>query len=191
MTMLVMLMAMMVAFAVLARSEPAIASNQMSTAQALRLADSGLQLALWALTNSTHPSGNGINLASLAHNGSAAAGNYDGNHVVTIGTLGGATVLVTWDALNATYERTVTTVGWMPSKDGSLMNAHRKIQAIVQLGVVPPLDPPCVVCVAGEMQVNGSAAAFDSSSAGCPGATPPQYAIQTVQALQYNAHPTF
>jgi hypothetical protein len=71
------------------------------------------------------------------------------------------------------------------------MNSHRKVQAVVQKGVVPPLDPPCVVCVAGEMQVNGSAADFVANTNGCPGANPPQYAIQSVQAVQYNAHPTF
>ena len=57
MVMLVVLSALMVSFAVLARSEPMIASNQMQTAQALRLADSGLQLAMWAMSNSTDPSG--------------------------------------------------------------------------------------------------------------------------------------
>jgi hypothetical protein len=41
------------------------------------------------------------------------------------------------------------------------------------------------------VQVNGSAATFDSSTGGCPGSTAPSYAIQTVQPLQYNANPTF
>jgi hypothetical protein len=41
------------------------------------------------------------------------------------------------------------------------------------------------------MQVNGSSAAFNSASGGCPGQNPPATAIQTVQALQYNASPTF
>ena len=50
MIMLVVLTAMMVAFAVLARTEPTIAANQLATAQALHLADAGLQLAMWGLT---------------------------------------------------------------------------------------------------------------------------------------------
>jgi hypothetical protein len=188
MVMLVVLTALMVSFAVLARSEPSIAANQMATAQALRLADSGLQLAIWGLNNST--STGGVNLGSLTYGGTAT-GTYNGTTYTSVGGTGGFTVKVEWQSpTNGTYERTVTAVGWTPS-NGNTLNSHRKIQAVVQFGVVPPLDPPCVVCVAGEVQVNGSAAAFVSNSNGCPGADPPQYAVQTVQTLQYNAHPTF
>ena len=189
MVMLVVLTALMVSFAILAKSEPTIAANQMQTAQSLRLADSGLQLAMWGLNNSTNASG--VDLASMAYGGSGT-GKYDGATYTSLGGTGGFTVKVEWAVGNAQYERTVTAVGWTPSKDnGTYANTHRKIQAIVQMGVIPPLDLPCVVCVAGEMQVNGSAAAFDSSSNGCPGKTPPAKAIQTVQALDYNASPTF
>ena len=191
MVMLVVLTAMMVAFAVLAGTEPTIAANQLAAAQALHLADAGLQLAMWALTNSTDPNNLGMNLTNLLHDGTPAGGSYDGNHYVTLGGTGGFTMLVTWAPGNGTYERTVTTVGWTPLKDAGFLNTHRKIQAVVQMGLIPPLDLPCVVCVAGEVQVNGSAAGFDSSSGGCPGKTPPQYAIQTSQGLTYNAHPTF
>ena len=189
MVMLVVLTALMVSFAILGNSEPSIAANQLQTAQSLRLADSGLQLAIWALNNSTDPGGKGINLASMTYGGHAT-GNYDGTHFVSLGGTGGFTVLVEWqNPTNSTYQRTVTAVGWNPS-NGNTLNSHRKIQAVVQYGVVPPLDPPCVVCVAGEVQVNGSAANFDSSSGGCPGATAPPYAVQTVQPLQYNTpHP--
>ena len=192
MVMLVVLTAMMVAFAVLARTEPTIAANQLATAQALHLADAGLQLAMWGLTNSTDAN-MGVNLAALAHTdpASAAGGKYDGASFITLGGTGGFTVRITWEPGNGTYERTVTTVGWTPLKDAGFVNTHRKIQAVVQMGLIPPLDLPCVVCVAGEVQVNGSAAAFDSSSGGCPGKNPPQYAIQTVNGTTYNAHPTF
>ncbi len=199
MMMLVVLSALMVSFAVLATSEPMIASNQNQTAQALRLADSGLQLAMWAMSNSTDPSGKGINLAAMLHTDPAshAAANgggaaiYDGGTVMSM-TQGGFTVDVTWEPSNGPYERTVTAVGWLPSKDaGTYRNSHRKIQAIVQKGVITPLELPCVVCVAGEMQVNGSAATFNSSAGACPGSNPPAKAIQTIQTLQYNANPTF
>ena len=196
MVMLVVLTALMVSFAMLGKSEPSIAANQLQTAQSLRLADSGLQLAIWALNNSTDPGGKGINLASMAYGGHAT-GNYDGAHFVSLGGTGGFTVLVEWqNPSNATYERTVTTVGWNPS-NGNTLNSHRKIQAVVQLGVVPPLDPPCVVCVNGEIQVNGSAATFTTASGGCGSANPPPYAVQTAlpadnhATLTYNANPTF
>jgi hypothetical protein len=194
MVMLVVLSALMLSFAVLGKSEPSIAANQLQTAQSLRLADSGLQLAIWALDNSTDPGGKGIDLTSLAYGGHAT-GNYDGTHLIALGGTGGFTVLVEWqNPTNATYERTVTAVGWNPS-NGSTLNSHRKIQAVVQLGVVPPLDPPCVVCVNGEVQVNGSAAAFNTSVGGCGSANPPATAVQTAASdhatLTYNASPTF
>jgi hypothetical protein len=97
---------------------------------------------------------------------------------------------VTWDASNGTWERTVTAVGWTPTKDASFANSHRKIHAIVQWGVVPPLDPPCVLCVGGEVQVNGSSVALSTATGGCPGNNPPTYAVQTVQALSQSGHPT-
>ena len=189
MIMLVVMTGLMVSFAVLARSEPTIAGNQMATAQALRLADSGVQRAIWALNNPAN--GNGIDSTTMTYGGASAGGNYDGAHYVSLGTTGGFTVLVQWqNPTNGTWERTVTAVGWTPS-NGNALNSHRKIQAILQKGVVPPLDPPCVVCVAGEMQVNGSSADFIANTNGCPGSTPPQFAIQSVQAVQYNAHPNF
>ena len=189
MIMLVVMTGLMVSFAVLARSEPMIASNQMATAQALRLADSGVQRAIWALNNPANA--NGIDSTTMTYGGASAGGNYDGAHYVSLGTTGGFTVLVQWqNPTNGTWERTVTAVGWTPS-NGNAQNSHRKIQAVLQKGVVPPLDPPCVVCVAGEMQVNGSSADFVANTNGCPGSTPPPFAIQSVQAVQYNAHPNF
>ena len=190
MMMLVVLTSLMVAFAVLGKTEPSIAANQLRTAQALRLADSGLQRALWALTNSTDPANQGWTLTDMQHNGQPVAGLYDGTQPIAFGN-GAFTVKITWEPGNGTYERTVTAVGWLPSKDANAMNSHRKIQAVVQMGQITPLDPPCVLCVVGEAQVNGSAAAFNTATGGCTGTNPPTYAVQTVQALAYNAHPTF
>jgi hypothetical protein len=191
MIMLVMLTAMMVAFAALASTEPTIASNQQRSAQALALAGSGLELAMWALTNPADP--RGIDPTTMTHDGTPAAAPYDGATYVTLGGTGGFTVRVTWEPGNGTYERTVTAVGWTPSKDANFVNPHRKIQAVVQQGVIPPLDPPCVICVNGEVQVNGSAASFDSSHGACPGKSAPTYASMTAQAvsLSGNSHPSF
>jgi hypothetical protein len=186
---LVVLTGMMVAFAVLARSEPMIAANQMQTAQALRLADSGLQVAMWALSNPTHASG--LDPVTMPHTGAVVAGRYDGTQVISAGTLGAFTVRVTWEPGNGTYERTVTAVGWLPTQDGNFVNSHRKIQAIVQQGYTPPLDPPCVLCVAGEVQVNGTAAAFNSAIGACPGKTAPTTATQTLVDVGVTGHPTF
>jgi hypothetical protein len=53
--MLMVLSALMVAFAVMSSSEPGIASNHVNTNQVLYLADSGVGNALWALSNPTAP----------------------------------------------------------------------------------------------------------------------------------------
>ncbi len=185
MIMLVILTALMVSFALLAYTEPTIAGNQLQTAQALRLADSGLQLAMWGLTNTTDPQRVGTMTI-----GTTAAAPYDGNTFVTLGGTGGFKVQVQWAAGQPSYERTVTAVGWVPVADASHTNSHRKIQAVVQMGLITPLDPPCVLCVGGEVQVNGSAASMNSSANGCGGSNPPQYAVQTVQALQTSGNPS-
>jgi len=114
-----------------------------------------------------------------------------------LGGTGGFTVLVQWQAwpVNSQYERTVTAVGWNPS-NGNTLNSHRKVQAVLQYGVVPPLDPPCVICVNGEVQVNGSAATFTTATGGCGSANPPTTAIQIAEpsdghaTLSLNASPT-
>ena len=164
---LVVLTGLMVAFAVLARSEPTIAMNQMQTAQALRLADSGLQLAMWALSHPAHAQG--LDPAAMTHDGAVVAGRYDGTQVISAGTMGGFTVRITWEAspINGQFERTVTAVGWLPTKDGALMNSHRKIQAVIQQGYTPPLDNPTLQITAWRrnqaveagVQVSGTALA--------------------------------
>jgi hypothetical protein len=155
------------------------------------MASSGLELAMWALTNPADP--RGIDPTTMTHDGTPAGAPYDGNTYITLGGTGGFTVQVSWQPGNGTYERTVTAVGWTPSKDANFTNPHRKIQAVVQQGVIPPLDPPCVICVNGEVQVNGSSASFDSSHGACPGKAAPTYASMTAQdvSISGNSHPSF
>jgi hypothetical protein len=167
MIMLVTLTALMVAFSVLASSEPTIATNHQRSAQARALADSGIQRAAWALSNPTNADG----IPTMAVNTTAGAP-YNGNSPVSLGTLGAFTVQVRYDALNLPTERTVTAVGWLPTKDGANLNPHRKIQVVLQQGIVRYLDPPCALCVAGNIQVSGSST-IDSRQNGCGGGTPP------------------
>jgi Tfp pilus assembly protein PilX len=173
MIMLVTLTALMVAFSVLANTEPTIANNHQRAAQARALADSGVQRAMWALSNSTHADG----IGAMAANTTASAP-YDGSSLVSLGTLGGFTVQVTYDPSNLSTERTVTAVGWIPSIDGAHTNPHRKIQVILQMGIVRPLDPPCAICVAGDSQIGGNAR-VDARNNGCGGANPPTTAVQS------------
>jgi hypothetical protein len=173
MIMMVALAALTVAFAVLAQSEPIIAANHTHVSQARSLADSGIQRAIWALTNPGAPGG----IAAMA-SGSTADAPYDGSAFVTLGSLGGFVVRVARDVSQPATERTVTAVGWLPTKDAANTNPHRKVQVVLQQGLVRWLDPPCAICVAGDTQVGGSAR-VDSRENGCGGGTPPTTAVRS------------
>ena len=54
---LLILSTLVIAFALLASSEPLVATNQKMVAQARSVAESGLERAIWALNNPTDPSG--------------------------------------------------------------------------------------------------------------------------------------
>src|SRR5580765_7836703 len=54
---LLILSTLVISFALLATSEPLIATNQKMVAQARAVAESGLENAIWALNNPTDPSG--------------------------------------------------------------------------------------------------------------------------------------
>jgi len=170
--MLVTLTSLMVSVAVLAQSEPVIASNQMRVAQALSLADSGAQLAAWGLSNPGETKG-----VPAFPIGSSAAAPYDGNTFINFGGTGGFTVQVSWDAAQPSYERTVTAVGWVPSKDVNNLNPHRKAQVVMQFlqNGIRPLDPPCALCIDGQVKLKK--VNVDSRSGGCPGATGPPKAV--------------
>src|SRR6185503_10559412 len=84
---MVMLTTLIVAFSVLATSEPMIANNQLTTAQARAIAESGVERALWVLNNSY--AGNTSGLADTFP--STAPAPYDGNVSVNV-DLGGSVV---------------------------------------------------------------------------------------------------
>jgi Tfp pilus assembly protein PilX len=114
---LVLLTSLMLAFAALTTTEPLIASNHLASAQARALAESGVQRALWALSNPT--SANGITDPMPSN---PAPSPYNGVAYTQAGTLGGFVVSVT-NATNPVtgavipHVRTVTAVGWTPTID--------------------------------------------------------------------------
>jgi hypothetical protein len=169
MMMLVSLMALMLAFAVLAQHEPTIAANHSHTQQALQMANSGVERALWALSNSADANG-------IPSSPTTAATPYNGSQYFTMNSNGGFTVQVTPGS--TTSERTVTSVGWSPNNTAQ-NKAHRKVQ-VVALAPPPPLNPPCAICVAGSTQVGGNAR-VDSRNNGCDGGNPPAAAVQSSQ----------
>jgi len=162
-----MLKRIMLAFAVLAQHEPTIAANHSHGQQALQMANSGVERALWALANSGNASG-------IPSSPTTAATPYNGGQYFTVNTNGGFTVQVTPGSTSS--ERTVTAIGWSPNNT-ALNRAHRKVQ-VIALAPPPPLNPPCAICVAGSTQVGGSAV-VDSRSNGCGGGNPPGTAVQS------------
>jgi hypothetical protein len=159
---LVVLTTLMLAFAVLGTSEPIIASNHSRTATARALADSGIERAAWALGNPTLPGG--IPAAEII-----ALAPYDGTNFFALASQGGFTVQVTAGAIAT--ERNVTSIGWSPNNT-SPARAHRKVQVTLQQGPVRFLDPPCALCVNGNIQVGGSGI-VDARGNGCGSAPPP------------------
>src|SRR2546430_13891188 len=102
---LTLLTALTVAFLAFSSSEPAIAMNQMTNAQARAIAESGIERALWALTKGdTSPGAAGPIADPLPAPGPAP---YDGSAYVAVG-VGEFTVTVA--AGGARNERTITAV---------------------------------------------------------------------------------
>ena len=145
---LLILSTLVIAFSLLATSEPLIATNQKMVAQARAVAESGLEKAIWALNNPTDPNG----LSAMP-----GPSPYDGLTDIAIldssGTqIGVARVIVTQGT--NTNERNVVSVGWVPTNPGK---AHQKIQATVSQFLFKGSPPPASLTVAGEINVGGNA----------------------------------
>ena len=180
---MVILTALMATLAVLATSEPQIASNQMQSVQARALAESGVERALWALTQgetSTPPSGALVSSGPPNYTITMAAP-YDGSQEVTQG-VGSFKVTVTNGA--APNIKIVSAVGFVPNAAHPV--AIKKI--ITQVTRLKWMDPLCGLCAGGEqppadsttVKVGGSASVNatqspqgkTSAGAYCSGVTP-------------------
>lgn len=145
---LALLTSLMIAFAVLAKSEPIIANNQHRVAQARSLADSGIERVIWALNATSLNGGIDAPPATLV-----AAAPYDGAEMFTLGPTGSFTVRVTGVGAN---EVTVDSNGWHPDPNATA-RGHRHVTANVTR-ITPIWDLlPCALCVRGELNVGGGA----------------------------------
>jgi hypothetical protein len=146
---LMLLSGLMIAFAVLARTEPLIANNHLRVAQARALADSAIERAIWAL-NATAANG-GIDAPEA---GISAAAPYDGRPLLRIGPAGGFTVRVT--GVSPT-EVIVDATGWYPTNDATktLSRARRHLTAAVFKLTPTWARLPCALCVRGPLDVAG------------------------------------
>jgi hypothetical protein len=164
---LVILTVLMLAFMVLAKTEPIISANHERASAARALAESGLERAIWALTTGVIPTP----LAGLA------TAPFNGSSFMTLNSRGGAFLTVSGGALSAggqtctpssANERCVLSVGWSPTNvvgTGQAV-AHRQVLATVMKLTDIAINAPCALCVAGELQVGGNTlidAAVDTS----------------------------
>jgi hypothetical protein len=149
---LLILSTLVIAFALLATSEPLIATNQKLVAQARAVTESGLERAIWALNNPTDPNG----LASPLPGTVPAP--YDGSTPIPIsvnGTQIGVVFVTVTNGINPN-ERNVVAVGWAPTNAGSGAKAHQKIQATVSRFIFSGTPPPAALTVQGQINITGN-----------------------------------
>jgi len=149
---LLILSALIVAFSMMAASEPILANNQLQVAQARAIAESGVERAIWALNEGlSNPS----NPQALPNPLVTAGAPYDGSTTVPVninGTQAGV-FSVTVSAGATSYERNIVATGWAPTNTGSGPKSKQKIQ--VTVARVRFLDPPAALTVRGEINAGG------------------------------------
>ena len=157
---MVMLTTLIVAFSVLATTEPMIANNQLTVAQTRAIAETGVERAIWALNNDTHASGLTNPLPGTV------PAPYDGSAAINVAlggtTLGTYKVAVTNGA--ASNERDIVSRGFLPN-EGSARSKQRISVTVIKFKF---LDPPAALSVRGELQVGGNTniSAHDDTSCG-------------------------
>jgi hypothetical protein len=156
---LILLSALVVAFAVLSTSEPTIANNQLMANQARAVAEAGMERAIWALNNPADPNG-------IPNPMAAAPAPYDGSQLVMVASngtnIGGFRVTVT-NAV-ALNERNIVADGWVPN-DTATPRGKQRITVTVETIRFP--DPPAGLLVLGEVQVGGNASVDSRNDTSC------------------------
>ena len=173
---LVLLTTLMLAFSVLAQTEPVIASNQLRVSQARAMAESGVEHAVWALSAGNVLPGNPVPAGALAHPlpASPPVGTaFDGATYTALANTGGYTVQVTApDPVAQPLLRRIVADGWTPTNNAldTRTKAHRRIQADYEALPDLALNAPCALCVKGDVQVAGSSLVDSRTDGNCGGA---------------------
>src|SRR5713226_1185305 len=157
---LLILSALIVAFSMMAASEPVLANNQLQVAQARAVAESGVERAIWGLNNPANASGIPNPLVT-------GAAPYDGTTAIAVlingAQVGVYTVAVTNGA--SANERNIVATGWTPTNTGSGPKVKQKIQVTVYQTRF--LNPPSALTVRGEIGVGGNALIDSRSDTSC------------------------
>ncbi len=153
---LLILSTLVISFALLATSEPLIATNQKLVAQARAVTETGVERAIWALNlGFTNPADtNGIPYPLVG----TAPPPYDGNTLIPIsvnGTQIGVAFVTVTQGTNPN-ERNVVAVGWAPTNTGSSSKAHQKIQTTVYRFIYTGATPPASLTVQGQINITGN-----------------------------------
>src|SRR6266849_3898566 len=157
---LLILSALIVAFSMMAASEPVLANNQLQVAQARAVAESGVERAIWALNNPANASGipNPLVTVSASYNGTTAI------PVMINGAQVGVFTVAVTNGTNS-YERNIVATGWTPTNIGTGPKVKQKIQVTVYQTRF--LDPPSALTVRGEIGVGGNALIDSRSDTSC------------------------
>jgi Tfp pilus assembly protein PilX len=157
---LLILSALIVAFSMMAASEPVLANNQLQVAQTRAVAESGVERAIWALNNPANASGiaNPLVTAGALYNGTTAI------PVLINGTQVGVFIVAVTNGATAN-ERNIVATGWTPTDTGTGPKVKQKIQVTVYQARF--LDPPSALTVRGEIGVGGNALIDSRSDRSC------------------------
>jgi hypothetical protein len=145
---LVILSSLSLAFTSLATTEPTIGRNHLMGAQARGFAEGGLERSLWALNNPGHADGIPDPMTSSPY------GAYDGQAFFGVSPSGGFKLAVSDGGI--ANERSVSVVGWAPDSTGQLRAARKIVATLMKLQWAQS-DPPCALCVRGQLDVTGNA----------------------------------
>ncbi|HEV8617153.1 MAG TPA: hypothetical protein VGU22_16800 [Methylomirabilota bacterium] len=182
---LMLLTTLMLAFAVLSQTEPVIAANQLRIAQARALAESGLEHAVWALSQGVIAA-ESIPAAPLPAGALATPlpvptpAPFNGavftpvtawfDPLIGNTSTGGYTVTVsTPDPVNRPNERLIVSTGWTPTNDpaDARTKGHRTIQATFERLPNMGLKAPCALCVKGDLGVGGNSTIDSTLDTSC------------------------
>jgi len=150
---LLLLSTLVIAFAVLAGSEPVIATNQKMVAQARAVAESGVERAIWALNNPAGTDGIPDPLPMTV------AAPWNGTSGIPIADANGTQIGLAFVTVTAGVnpnERTIVATGWVPTNTGNTAKAHQKIQVAVSKFLFRVSPPPAALTVAGEINAGGN-----------------------------------
>jgi hypothetical protein len=165
---LVALTALMLAFSMLAQTEPVVAHNQLRGTQARAHAEAGFERAVWALSQGVINPGAADSLAAPLPVPTPAP--YDGSAFITNGGTGGYVVSVTTpDPVGSPNQRQITSTGWTPNNSlaDPRTKSHRRIQATVERFPPFAFNTPCALCVKGDLGVGGNALVDATTDVSC------------------------